>query len=115
MHTHNTSPEGNGENRSQRLTFVYLQRPGDRPRIREFYAGYEQKTPEELIDTYNKAYQLGFVGVHAQGLAMIALHFIFLKVFERSPFTFESNTLLDFTGEIEGRGSSWAYPGTEEV
>jgi hypothetical protein len=109
MNSQNTSSKGSGARTNNNLTFVYFQRPGDKERIQSSYNDYMKCSLEELIATYNKAQNLGFVGVHAQGLAMIALHFCFLKVFGKSPFSFEEHTLLDFTGKIELYGSNWTY------
>ncbi len=93
--------ENHGGSRSSNLSHFYLHREGDQDRIREFYQSYKELSKQELIDKYNQGYRLGFVGVHAQALSMIALHFCFLKSFGKSAFTFEANTILEFTGEIE--------------
>lgn len=98
--------EGNGRSS---LTHVYTHRQGDQERIREFYQSYSGLTKAQLIDTYNRAYQTGIVGVHAQGLSLIALHFCFIKTFSNSPILFEGNTLLKFTQEIELSQEIWIY------
>lgn len=93
--------ENHGGSRSSNLSHLYLHREGDQERIKEFYQSYKELSKQDLIDKYNQGYRLGFVGVHAQALSMIALHFCFLKSFGKSAFTFEANTILEFTGEIE--------------
>lgn len=111
MNTNNSSPSSFNNADRGRMTFVYYQRPDDKERIQEFYDYYKKLNHDKLILDYNRNCRIGFVGVHAQGLAMIAMHFLFIKRYGKSPFSFEDNILLNFMGFIELTNEGWAFMG----
>ncbi|MCE2790112.1 MAG: hypothetical protein LW630_09400 [Saprospiraceae bacterium] len=94
-----------------KLEYLLMPRPGDREVIQNYLQEFLEKDKATLIDTYNKAWQLGIVGNHRQGLNYYALHIAFKKVFGPSPFTFEDGCALGLTELIVQDGEGWAYAG----
>jgi hypothetical protein len=94
-----------------KLEYLLIPRPGDREVIENHLQQFLETDKTQLIDTYNKAWQLGIVGNHRQGLNYYALHIAFKKVFGTSPFTFENGCALGLTEPIVPDGDSWAYAG----
>ena len=84
-------------------------REGDRERFAGFYQGFLNLDPASLIDRYNRNQNLGIVGVHAQGLMLLALHHRFLQVFGKSPIEWTNNNLLGLTQAIQSTGDSWEF------
>jgi hypothetical protein len=91
------------------LHYVISPQQGDRERIQEYIERYEQFSREELIDSYNKAWKLGLVGVRAQALSYLALSRVFDRVFGRSPIRFEDELVLSLTQPIVAVGDSWEF------
>jgi hypothetical protein len=91
------------------LSYVLTPQTGDRERIIENIQRYESFSREELIDTYNKAWKLGLVGVRAQAIAYFALARVFLNVFGKSPIKVEDKIILRLTDPIVAVGDSWEY------
>ena len=83
------------------MEHVYIQRLGDKEAITSYKKAFEETTLEELVNNYNKQAKCGIVGVHQQGLYLIAMHFEFLKRLGESPVTFEENCIIGLVGKIE--------------
>jgi hypothetical protein len=86
---------------------LYFPRPGDRELITEKKEMYSKCEKQELIDIYNEAYKLGFVGVHAQACHYIALAQVFKVRFGSHPFKITDNALIEFSGKIKATESGW--------
>lgn len=94
------------------LSYVLTPQTGDRERIIENIQRYETYSREELIDTYNKAWKLGLVGVRAQALSYFAMARVFLNVFGKSPIKVENKMILSLTDPIVAVGDTWEYSKT---
>ena len=57
------------------MDFVYVNRQGDLETVNNYRKRLKKLPLSELVDTYNREARLGIVGVHQQGLYIIALHF----------------------------------------
>jgi len=72
----------------------YLQlREGDQQIIDDHIRWFKEKTSQELVDLYNDQVKCGIVGVHGQGLYLIALDHVFKKRFGKSPITLKNNVI----------------------
>ncbi len=80
---------------------IFIQRKGDIEKINNYKEYLNNKTANELITTYNKSYNLGFVGVHQQAIFILALHYQFRKRFNDTPVKIENNSLISFKGKIK--------------
>jgi hypothetical protein len=81
---------------------IFIQRKGDIEQINNYKKYLDNKTTNELIATYNKSYNLGFVGVHQQAIFILALHYQFRKRFNNNtPVKIEDNVLISFKGKIK--------------
>ena len=88
---------------------LYIQRTGDRERVIEFYENLKKSSKAELVASYNNAVRMGMVGVHAQGLLLIALNWSFHDAFQKSPIKIEDNVLISLTGIIDLKDDGWEY------
>lgn len=88
---------------------VYNFREGDKEVIANYVADREKETDAQLIDNYNKAYKLGFVGVHAQVRSILGLSVAFDRRFGRSPIKVTDNEVLEFTSPIVQVEGGWEY------
>ena len=89
------------------MQHVYIQREGDLEKVKEKLEYFKVKTNEELIDSYNDSVNCGIVGVHAQGLHLIAMRIEFLSRFKKSPVTLEDEIIIDLSGKIRFDGKSY--------
>ena len=80
---------------------IFIQRKGDIEQINNHKEYLDNKTTNELIATYNKSYNLGFVGVHQQAIFILALHYQFRKRFNTTPISIEDNILISYKGKIK--------------
>ena len=81
--------------------YVLILRPGDNEEIKKEFERLETKTDEELIESYNKQFDLGFVGVQRQAIYILGLHNQFLKRFDDSPVRLQHNSFITFKGRIK--------------
>ena len=81
--------------------YVFILRPGDNEAIKNEFERLETKTDEELIESYNKQYEIGFVGVHQQAIHVLGLHNQFLKRFDDSPVRLQHNSFITFKGKVK--------------
>jgi hypothetical protein len=64
------------------MKHVYVSRKGDFEQVKENLEHFRAKTDKELIDSYNDSVDVGIVGVHGQGLHLMAMRIEFLRRFE---------------------------------
>jgi len=88
---------------------IYIYREGDREIVAKSLEFNMNKSNTEIIEAYNDACSLGFVGVHRQALSVIALNMTFYKRFGKSPIKVTDNTLIEFTGNILLVNNNWIY------
>ena len=88
---------------------IYIYREGDREIVAKSLEFNMNKSNTEIIEAYNDACTLGFVGVHRQALSVIALNIAFNKRFGKSPIRVTDNTLIEFTGAILLINNDWIY------
>lgn len=88
---------------------VYIFREGDKEVIANNVASLEKETAAELIDNYNKAYRLGFVGVHAQVRSILGLSVAFDRRFGKSPIKVTNDEVIEFTSPIVQVENGWEY------
>lgn len=94
------------------LEILIIPRPGDKEVVRNYCQRFMEMEKSELIESYNKAWKLGIVGNHQQGLNYYAMHLAFMKIYGKSPITLEGGCALGLTEPICEDGDSWAYAGT---
>ena len=80
---------------------IYIRRQGDKEQISKHLANMKQYSDKKLIKRYNSSVKTGIVGVHAQGLYLLAMRIEFLRRFDKSPVRFEDNCVIGLSGEIE--------------
>ena len=73
------------------MDFVYVNRQGDLETVNNYKKELKKLPLSKLIEKYNREARMGIVGVHQQGLFIIALHFEFIRRIENSPIKFEGN------------------------
>ncbi|SRX73355.1 hypothetical protein [Aequorivita antarctica] len=72
----------------------YSRRQGDSQEISGFLESFEKMSNSELIESYKSALKLGIVGVHAQGLRLLAMRLAFIRRFNKSPIEFTDNCII---------------------
>jgi len=80
---------------------IYIKRKGDSKIISDYKTRFEKQTLEELVAKYNGQVKCGIVGVHRQGLYLLAMRFEFLKKMGESPVTFQENCIIGLLGKID--------------
>lgn len=111
MNTNNNNSESTHSLPIIGCSQLYLTRAGDRERILEFYEYYKDMSLEKLVASYNQNQKTGMLGVHAQGLAMIALNHAFNKLCDRSPILIQENCIIGFGKPIVVNNGNWEYEG----
>ena len=79
----------------------YLRRQGDSQQISEFLESFEKMSNSELIESYKSALKVGIVGVHSQGLRLLAMRKAFIKRFNKSPIEFTDNCIISINDSFE--------------
>jgi hypothetical protein len=74
--------------------YVFFGRKEDAAPINKHLEELIQCTPEQLIETYNKTVDLGFVGSREQARRVIALHNAMKRVMGYSPITILDNAVI---------------------
>ena len=67
-----------------------------------------ERTGEELIAAYNTQCEMGFTGVYAQAIHVLALHQHLKAKFGKGPLLIEDNAVLTMSGPVHWDGESWA-------
>jgi len=67
-----------------------------------------ERTGEQLIAAYNAQCELGFTGVYAQAIHVLALHQHLKAKFGEGPLLIEDNAVLTMMGPVHWDGKSWA-------
>ena len=91
------------------LSYVFIQREGDREAVGKLLQSFNANSTVELVDYYNKQQKLGMVGVHAQAQAIVALNIAFNQRFGKSPIKITENIIVELTEPIQLDGESWSY------
>ena len=91
------------------LAYIYLERTGDSAFISKRMEDYNKRSDQELIEIYNQACKLGFVGVHAQACSYIALARVFKSRFGSHPFKITNKVIIEFSGPIRATETGWEY------
>jgi hypothetical protein len=91
------------------MEHLFIQRSGDREKIKELLIEFKLCSKQDLISRYNRSVELGILGVHAQGQMLIALRFAFITTFGKSPINIEENAIISLTDKIELIGEDWQY------
>ena len=86
---------------------VYIQRKGDRELLIEYYKKFKTLSNKELIKSYNNSVDLGIVGVHAQGLHLIAKRKVFMERFGKSPIKLEANIIISLSNKIKLKSKNY--------
>ena len=89
------------------LAYIYLERTGDSAFISKRMEDYNKRNDQELIEIYNQACKLGFVGVHAQACSYIALARVFKLRFGSHPFKITDTVIIEFSGPIKATETGW--------
>ena len=89
------------------MDYIFIPRPGDIERIHEQFATLKNKSKQELVKLYNKQVQIGLVGVHAQAIFVVALHWAFKALFLNSPIFIQDNIHIKLSGIIELDELNW--------
>ena len=87
--------------------YVMIQRPSLPNDMRAALSRLEGRTAEQLISEYNDQCRLGFTGVYAQAIHVLALHQQLKARFGKGPLVIENNTLLTIEGPIEWSHGDW--------
>lgn len=82
------------------MEYVYIPRSGDKAVILEYRENFQTETTQMLVDRYNQEAKKGIVGVHRQGLFLIAMHFEFLERFDKSPLEIKDSIVISLNGPI---------------
>ena len=67
-----------------------------------------ERTGEELIAAYNTQCEMGFTGVYAQAIHVLALHQHLKAKFGKGPLLIEDNAVLTMIGPVHWDGQTWA-------
>ena len=90
------------------MEHLYIPRRGDGETLIANKRHFEKYSEQELVKSYNKSAKLGIVGVHQQGLHLIALWKEFSERYGDSPVQFEEN-VIDLRGPIEIKNNKINY------
>ncbi len=78
------------------LGHIHIARTGDEEIILEYIENLKKLDDAELLDRSEKNKKLGIVGVHRQGLYLIAFNIVMKERFNDSPLIVEDNGLIKF-------------------
>ena len=87
--------------------YVMIQRPSLPNDMCEALSRLEGRTAEELISEYNDQCRLGFTGVYAQAIHVLALHQQLKRRFGSGPLLITDNSILTFGGCVTWDGTGW--------
>ena len=78
--------------------YVMIQRPELPADMHAAMSRLNERTGEQLIAAYNAQCELGFTGVYAQAIQVLALHQQLKAKFGKGPLLIEDNALLTMVG-----------------
>ena len=91
--------------------YVMVQRPGLPADMRVAIARLDGHTDSEVLAGYNAQCRLGFTGVYAQVIHVLALHQQLKRRFGSGPLSIRDNALLTLGGCVAWDGTKWVAPG----
>jgi len=83
------------------MEYVYIPREEDRNIILDYKEKFEPDGNQKLVDSYNREAKMGILGVHRQGLYLIALHLEFIERFDKSPLGIKDSISIALKGPIK--------------
>ena len=97
--------------------YVMIQRPELPADMQAALSRLEGRTGEQLIEAYNAESRLGFTGVYAQAIHVLALHQHLKVRFGAGPLLIEDNAVLTMSGPVRWDGVTWVPdgPGPDDV
>ena len=87
--------------------YVMIQRPELPADMHAALSSLEGLTGEQLLEAYNAEGRLGFTGVYAQAIRVLALHHLLKARFGIGPLLIEDNAVLTLSGPVRWGGVSW--------
>jgi|GEM_PF-1194088 hypothetical protein len=91
------------------MEYMFIIREGDKEAIFELKNNFKKSPKSDIIAAYNNCVKIGIVGAHAQAQRILALHFIFISIFEKSPINIEHDLIISLTGMIGLKNEQWYY------
>ncbi len=88
--------------------YVMIQRPELPADMHAAMSRLNERTGEQLIAAYNAQCELGFTGVYAQAIHVLALHQHLKAKYGKGPLRIEDNAVLTMSGPVHWDGKSWA-------
>lgn len=88
--------------------YVMIQRPELPADMHAAMSRLNERTGEQLIAAYNAQCELGFTGVYAQAIHVLALHQHLKAKYGKGPLQIEDNAVLTMSGPVHWDGKSWA-------
>ncbi len=82
------------------MEHIYMARKDDQKVIADYKERFENKSLEELVESYNGQVKCGITGVHRQALYLIALRLEFKERLKESP-VYLLEYVLGLVGKIE--------------
>ena len=61
----------------------------------------EMCSSEELVSRYNEEVLKGIVGVYEQGVYLVALRLLLVRIYNQSPIVIEDNSIISLTDEVK--------------
>jgi len=93
--------------------YLLIQRPSLPVDMRHAIARLEDHADEVVIADYNAQCRLGFTGVYAHAIHVLALHQQLKRRYGKGPLTIDNNCLLTFKGCVSWDGVAWAMASCE--
>ena len=91
--------------------YVMIQRPELPADMQAALSRLDGRTGEQLIEAYNVESRLGFTGVYAQAIHVLALHQHLKARFGSGPLVIEDNAVLTMSGPVRWDGVTWVPNG----
>ena len=91
--------------------YVMIQRPELPADMQAALNRLDGRTGEQLIEAYNAESRLGFTGVYAQAVHVLALHQHLKARFGTGPLVIEDNAVLTMSGPVRWDGVTWVPDG----
>jgi len=91
--------------------YVMIQRPELPADMQAALSRLDGRTGEQLIEAYNAESRLGFTGVYAQAIHVLALHQHLKARFGSGPLVIEDNAVLTMSGPVRWDGVTWVPNG----
>lgn len=91
--------------------YVMIQRPELPADMQAALSRLDGRTGEQLTEAYNAESRLGFTGVYAQAIHVLALHQHLKAKFGSGPLVIEDNAVLTMSGPVRWDGVTWVPDG----